>query len=88
MLSWLTRFRRHAASVLCHLAWGAYAGAVGASDPVNGAALLSGGYAYQFGSAWRKAETSRVDTVGLDSFDYALGYAVGYHGARAGLWGI
>ena len=78
MKDWFKRFRRYPGSVLGHIAWGAAAGFVGSRDPVSGAVLLSGGYAYQFGSAWRKSELSRIDTVGLDSFDYPVGYAIGY----------
>ena len=78
MIDWLRRFRHYPGSILGHIAWGAVAGAVGYDSPVNGVALLSGGYAYQFGSAWRKVNTSRIDTVGLDAWDYAVGYGIGY----------
>ena len=78
MRDWFSRFRRYPGSVCGHIAWGALAGYVGATDPVSGTALLSGGYAYQFGSAWRKSESGRIDSVGLDAFDYPVGYAVGY----------
>ena len=39
-------------------------------------ALLTGGWAYQFGSGWRKQQQGKIDTVGMDCFDYALGYLV------------
>ena len=79
MTDWFRRFKHYPCSIIGHIAWGTLAGAVGADDPVNGVALLSGGYCYQFGSAWRKnVNTSRIDTVGLDSFDYAVGYGIGY----------
>ena len=79
MADWFRRFRHYPGSIIGHIAWGAVAGAVGADDPVNGIALLSGGYVYQFGSAWRKnVNTSRIDTVGLDAFDYCVGYGIGY----------
>ena len=66
MKPWFARFRRYPGSVLGHIAWGAMSGIVGSRDPVSGAALLSGGYAYQFGSAWRKSQLTRIDSVGLD----------------------
>ena len=89
---WFVRFRHYPGSVIGHILWGALAGAVGYEQPVNGMCILSGGYAYQFGSAWRKMrarqraieagktpdENSGLDTVGLDAFDYAVGYAIGY----------
>ena len=78
MKPWFARFRRYPGSVLGHIAWGAVAGLVASRDPVSGAVLLSGGYAYQFGSAWRKSEQGRIDTVGLDAFDYPVGFAIGY----------
>ena len=78
MKPWFARIRHYPGSVLGHIAWGAAAGLVGSRDPVSGAVLLSGGYAYQFGSAWRKSETGRIDTVGLDAYDYPVGYAIGY----------
>ena len=40
--------------------------------------ILAGGFVYQFGSAWRKSDGGGyVDTVGLDSVDYVLGYVAG-----------
>lgn len=69
------RLKRYPASVVGHVVWGAMAGYVGG---VEGATLFAGGLAYQFGSGWRKAAGEGIDTVGMDSFDYALGYAVGH----------
>ena len=45
-------------------------------DPGLGWALLSGGWVYQFGSGWRKQQQGKIDTVGMDCFDYALGYLI------------
>lgn len=40
--------------------------------------FLAGGWAYQFGSGYRKAvNTGQTDTIGLDCVDYALGYLLG-----------
>ena len=74
MIPWLKRFRGYPLQCLGHIAWGILAGYVGG---VDGLALLLGGWAYQFGSGWRKLEEGHIDTVGLDCFDYALGYAIG-----------
>ena len=83
MRAYFARFRKYPGSCLGHIAWGAMAGYIGSRDPVSGAALLSGGYAYQYGSAWRKSQLARIDTVGLDCFDYPVGYAVGYGAGSA-----
>ena len=91
MRDWFRRFQHYPGSILGHITWGIGSGIVSTVDPINGAALLSGGYAYQFGSAWRKTRNRQrmidaglippantgIDTVGLDSFDYAVGYAIG-----------
>ena len=63
-----------------HVAWGLGSGLV---SGVDGFALLCGGWAYQFGSGWRKSETGGIDTVGLDAFDYPVGYVVGLAARKA-----
>ena len=90
MRMWLSRFKGYPLECLSHIAWGFGAGVLsgihGGAYAVPGAMLLAGGWAYQFGSGWRKAGSDgQVDTVGLDAADYAVGYAAGI--AAALLWG-
>ena len=80
MKPWFSRFRHYPLSVLGHIAWGVGAGWVGG---VDGAVLFSGGLAYQFGSGWRKYSRGDIDTVGMDAFDYAVGYLIGNVARRA-----
>ena len=59
---------------------GASAGAI--AGAICGAAWswgwLCAGFVYQFGSGLRKHDTEgRVDTIGLDCVDYAIGWAAG-----------
>ena len=44
---------------------------------VDGFGLLMGGFLYQLGSGWRKQQAGDIDTVGMDCFDYAIGYLGG-----------
>ena len=74
MKAWFSRWKRYPGSCFGHIAWGALAGYVGGAD---GLALFMGGLAYQFGSGWRKQQAGEIDSVGLDSFDYAVGFAIG-----------
>ena len=75
MRQWLARFKTHPRQCLSHVVWGFGAGVWG---DLEGVAILTGGVVYQFGSAWRKSGgDGRVDTVGLDSVDYVLGYVAG-----------
>ena len=69
MRHWFARFKSHPASCTGHIVWGIIAGCL--DEPM----LFIGGLAYQFGSHWRKGD--KKDTVGLDCFDYAVGYAIG-----------
>ena len=79
MKAWLARWKRYPGSCLGHHAWAFPWGVVGAWDPATGLTMgLGAGWAYQFGSAWRKSEQGRIDTVGLDAFDYPVGYSIGY----------
>ena len=72
MTSYFKRFRHHPLGCLSHILWGILAGILGGID---GTAFLAGGWAYQFGSGWRKSQVEgQVDTVGLDCVDYAIGY--------------
>ena len=80
MKPWLQRWKKHPACCAGHIAWGLGSGLVGG---VDGFALLCGGWAYQFGSGWRKSETGGIDTVGLDAFDYPVGYVVGLAARKA-----
>ena len=73
MRSWLRRFKTHPKECLAHILWGAVAGCF---PGVEGQALLVGGWVYQFGSGWRKQQQGRIDTVGMDCFDYPLGYLI------------
>ena len=74
MKAWLARFKIYPGSCIAHIAWGTGAGCIG---DVNGALLVFGGWAYQFGSGWKKQQRGEIDSVGLDSFDYAIGYLLG-----------
>ena len=75
MKPWLRRWMTHPADCAGHVFWGFNCGLIGG---VDGFALLAGGWAYQFGSGWRKSSTTGIDTVGMDAFDYPVGYALGW----------
>ena len=75
MYAYFRRFKTDALNICGHYLWGLIAAFLGGND---GAVFLAGGWAYQFGSGYRKAiNTGQTDTIGLDSVDYALFYLVG-----------
>ena len=75
MGAYFRRFKTDALNILGHYIFGLLAAFLGGND---GIAFLMGGWAYQFGSGYRKAvNTGETDTIGLDCVDYALAFFVG-----------
>ena len=78
--NWFNRWRRYPGSIIGHITQGAICGLVAAYGHHWPAAVWSTAYmAYQFGSGARKwAEVGHPDTMGLDTVDFAIGFAVAY----------
>ena len=82
--TWFSRWKSYPLSIIGHLAQGAACGAAAATGHHWPAGIWAGGYlAYQFGSGARKwATCGHPDTMGLDTMDFAVGFAAGYIAAR------
>ena len=82
--TWFGRWRRYPWSVAGHIATGAACGVMAAFDWHWPAAVWAGAFfAYQFGSGARKAINRReTDTMGLDTYDLAVGFVPAYCIAR------
>ena len=78
--SWFSRWRRYPMSIIGHIGQGAAAGVAASYGHHWPAGIWSAGFlAYQFGSGARKWSIyGHPDTMGLDTMDYAIGFALGY----------
>ena len=79
-MGWFARWKAYPLSVLGHIAQGAVAGIAAAAGLTPMWVVMLVGYlAYQFGSGARKAvNTHATDTIGLDAFDFAVGFVPAY----------
>ena len=77
MGDWFDRFRRYGWCVVGHLAQGAAAGLLCAFSSLAAAGLLWAAFyiVYQLASGARKwASTGHPDTMGLDAYDFLVGF--------------
>ena len=83
--TWFSRWRVYPWSCAGHVTQGIAAGALaGAGHHWPAAVWFTGYLAYQFGSGARKAvNRHETDTIGLDSFDFTVGFLPGYAIATA-----
>ena len=81
--TWFSRWRRYPGSIIGHIGQGLICGAAAATPYWPPAAVWAAAYlAYQFGSGARKwAAVGHPDTMGLDTVDFAVGFAFGYAAA-------
>lgn len=90
--TWFSRWRKkpdgtkgYPGSIIGHMAQGVAAGVLAAYGYHWAAGIWTAGYfSYQFGSGARKAINKRkADTIGLDAFDFTIGFVPAYLVAKA-----
>ena len=82
--TWFSRWKKYPLSVIGHIAQGAASAILASTDHEFAALIWASGFtAYQFGSFARKSQSGRGDTVGLDTFDFVVGFIPTYAGIIA-----